>query len=257
MTKLYVVPLLLLTMPVAAQSLTPQVISPGGGYISGSGGSLSFTLGETAVGSFIGTAGSLTQGFQPTVTASIPLPLDFLTVTAKLVDNKTLLSWTTTFEVNTHYFIIERSIDGQSFNPIATVAALDPVNTSSDNTYQAIDSLPLSGTDYYRIKEVDQNGQATYSPIVSVKINTGLICMVYPNPATDQVNISINSNVAVQATIVMYNLSGQLIVSKPVYLSSGQNQFGLNIADKPTGIYIIKILGLDGLPTYSILVSPR
>jgi hypothetical protein len=245
--------LVLVGLSASAQSVTPQVITSAGGYFTGSNGSLSFTIGETAVGSFASGTGSLTQGFQPTVGASIPLPLDFLSFTAKLVNDQTQLEWITTHEINTDYFVVERSADGQFFNPLATVAALKPANSSSDNTYQASDSLPLPGINYYRIKEVDQNGQATYAPIVAVKISTGLSCMVYPNPVADKVFISINSNAAAQATIAIYDLRGQLITSKAIDLAPGQNQFDLNITDKPKGMYIIKILGIEGLPTYSIL----
>jgi hypothetical protein len=255
MSKFYlaVVTLSLVSVHALAQSLTPQVISPAGSYLTGSNGSLSFTLGETAVEGFASGAGSLTQGFQPTVGASIPLPLDFLSLTAKMANGQTQLEWITTREVNTDYFAVERSTDGRSFNPIAIVAALNPANGSSDNIYQATDSLPLPGVNYYRIKEADQDGQATYSPIVSVKISAGLSCMVYPNPVTDYVHFSINSNAAVQAMIAIYDLRGQLITGQAIDLAPGQNQFELNIADRPKGMYIIKILGLDGLPTYSIL----
>jgi Secretion system C-terminal sorting domain len=250
---LAVVALSLVTLSASAQSLTPQVISPAGNYLTGSNGSLSFTLGETAVQNYTTADGSLTQGFQTTVSASNPLPLDFLSFIAKLINSRTQLGWITTHEINTDYFVVERSTDGQSFNPIATIAALNPANSSSDNIYQATDSLPLPGVDYYRLKEVDQNGQATYSPIVSVKVSNGLSCMIYPNPVIDNVYISINSNAAAQATIAIYDLRGQLITGKAIDLAPGQNQFELNITDKPKGIYLIKILGLDGLPTYSIL----
>jgi hypothetical protein len=243
----------LFALPAAAQSTTPQVITSAGSFLTGSNGSLSFTIGETAVGAFTTANGILTQGFQHTLSSSNPLPLDFLSFTAKLEGKKTLLLWTTTDEINTNYFVVERSTDGQTFTPITTVPALDPANTRSDNAYQATDSLPLPGTDYYRIQEIDRNSQAIYSPIVSVKIGEGLSCMVYPNPAVDELHIVINSNGNTQATIVIYDLRGQLITSKPIQLAPGQNQFTLNITDKPKGMYIMKIIGLDGLPTYSIL----
>jgi hypothetical protein len=244
---------LLFTHPAAAQSLTPQVVTSAANYLTGSNGSLSFTIGETAVGSYTSGGGSLAQGFQPALGASNPLPLDFLSLTAKVVNSQTLLEWVTTHEINTDHFIVERSADGTTFNPIATVPAQNPINIGSDNTYQATDSLPLPGTDDYRIEEVDQNGQVTYSPIVSVKISEGLSCVVYPNPAIDQLYIRINSHDTRPATIVIYDLRGQLIASKPIQLTPGQNQFDINIADKAKGMYIIKVLGLDGLPSYSVL----
>jgi hypothetical protein len=253
MTKLYLLPLLLFALPAAAQSLTPQVISSASSYFSGTTGSLSFTIGETAVESYTSVAGSLTQGFQPTIGAGNPLPLDFLSFTAKLFNNHTRLEWVTTHEIDTDHFEVQRSTDGASFNPIAEVPAANPANPGETNSYQATDSLPLPGTDYYRIKEVDHNGHATYSPIAFVKIGAGLSCMVYPNPAVDQLHILITCNSASQATIVVYDLRGQLVTSKPIQLNPGQNQFDLNIADKSKGMYLIKILGIDGLPSYSIL----
>ena len=253
MPKLYLLPIFLLTLPAAAQSINPQVITSAGNFLTGSNGSLIFTVGETAVGASSSAGGTLTQGFQPNLSASNPLPLNFLSLTAQVLKGRTLLEWTTTQEIKTNYFVVERSADGQSFDEITTIPAANPADPSTDNTYQATDSLPLPGTDYYRIKEVDQNGQATYSPIVSVKIGAGLSCLVYPNPAVDELYISLTCNAATPAAIALYDLHGQLILSKPVRLTPGENRFELNIADKAKGMYIVKIIGLDGLPVFSIL----
>jgi hypothetical protein len=253
MTKLHLLFLLLFTLPAAAQSLTPQVISSASSYLSGTTGSLNFTIGETAVESYTTAAGSLTQGFQPSLGASNPLPLDFLSFTARLVNNFTRLEWVTTHEIDTDHFEVQRSADGTSFTPVANVPAVNPANPGETNSYQATDSLPLPGTDYYRIKEVDHNGQATYSPIVFVKISAGLSCMVYPNPAVDQLHILITCGNAARATIVIFDLRGQLITSQPIQLTPGPNQFDLNLGDKVKGMYIVKILGVDGLPSYPIL----
>jgi hypothetical protein len=256
MSKLYFIPAVaafLLYLPAAAQSTSPQVVTSAGNYITGSNGSLSFTIGEIAVGSYSGSGGNLTQGFQPTLGASNPLPLDFLSFTGRLVNNRTLLEWITTREINTKDFVVERSTDGATFSPIAIVQALGSTNSGSDDSYQATDSLPLPGTDYYRLKEVDQNGQATYSPIVSVRVSEGLSCMVYPNPVADRVNIRISVISAAQATILIFDLRGQAITSQPIQLASGENHFEIDLTGKAKGMYIVKILGIDGLPAYSIL----
>jgi hypothetical protein len=258
MSKLALAPsaiaiMILFTLPAAAQSITPQVVTSAANYLTGSNGSLSFTIGETVVGSYTSGSGSLTQGFQPTIGASNPLPLNFLSFAAKLLDGKTALEWITTREISTDHFVVERSTDGITFSPIATVPAQDPATSGSDNIYQATDSLPLPGTDNYRIMEVDQNGQVTFSPIVSVKISEGLSCMVYPNPVADRVNIRISVISAAQATILIFDLRGQAITSQPIQLTNGENQFEIDLTGKAKGMYIVKILGIDGLPAYSIL----
>ena len=77
--------------------------------------------------------------------------------------------------------------------------------------------------------------------------------MVYPNPVADRVNIRIGVISAAQATILIFDLRGQVISSQPIRLINGENQFEIDLTGRAKGMYIIKIQGIDGLPAYSIL----
>jgi hypothetical protein len=259
MTKLYFlrrltchcIPFLLFTLPAAAQNPLTQVVSSSGGYFTGSNASLSVTIGETVVQSYTGSTAMLTQGFQQPIDASLPLPLNILSFTAILTDNRTQLEWMTTREVNTSHFDVERSTNGSAFSTLVTVPGTN--NPTMTNTYQAADSFPLTGNDYYRLKEVDLDGAVTYSPVVVVTVNPGLTCMVYPNPATSQVFIHIQCNAARQGTVNWYDLRGQLLMSRQIQLTTGENQIDFNVEGLAKGVYIIKLLGLDGIPSFTIV----
>ncbi len=244
-------PFLLLTGDSFAQAPLAQVVSSSGGYFTGGNASLSFTLGETTVQAYTGAGAILTQGFQQPLDASAPLPLHILSFTAILSDGRTQLQWMTDQEVNTSYFNVERSTDGLAFSTLFTVQSIN--NPATMNTYHATDSFPHAGKDYYRLKEVDLSGSVSYSPIVVVILNTNLSCTVYPNPATSQVFIHIQTDAARQATVNWYDTRGRLLLSRAVELVAGANQVEFDFHGFAKGMYIVRITGLDGLPSFTIL----
>jgi Secretion system C-terminal sorting domain len=250
-STLLLLPFLVLLGTARAQSPLTQVIAPAGGFITGSGGSLSFTIGETAVQSLTGTGGMLTQGFQQPLDAGTPLPLDFLSFTATLVEGQTQLLWVTAQEQNTGYFEVQRSTDGSVFSTLFTVQSLD--NAAAENTYHAVDPDPSKNTDYYRLKEVDVNGLITYSPIVVIQFGSALTAMVYPNPASSEIVIQLQCPTAKQALIGIYDTRGQLLISKTVQFAAGPNQVVLAIGTLAKGLYFISISGLGGLPPFTIM----
>src|SRR6202035_5154257 len=67
---------------------------------------------------------------------NIPLPLLLESFTATRVDTKGLLQWTTSQEVNSDKFIIEKSTDANHYNAIGTVKAQG--NSSTTSNYQFI-----------------------------------------------------------------------------------------------------------------------
>ena len=64
-------------------------------------------------------------------------------------------------------FIIEKSYDGNSFVEIQKTKALNRLN----NIYTVTDKKSLSGNVYYRLKQVDNNGDFTYSNIIVVRFD--------------------------------------------------------------------------------------
>ncbi|MEI7803123.1 MAG: hypothetical protein WCI97_10785, partial [Bacteroidota bacterium] len=98
--------------------------------------------------------------------SSNPLPVELTTFTAKAVDNKSVaLFWNTQAELNCSYFSVERSADGNEFSEIGKVAGNGTSQIAHD--YNFSDNSPLCGTAYYRLMQVDENGEYHYTPIAS------------------------------------------------------------------------------------------
>ena len=113
--------------------------------------------------------------------AQIMLPVEWLEFTAKLEneEKEVYCDWQTASEINNEYFSVERSKDGLDWGVIGEVLAGE--NPNFAQSYRFIDSDPLIGESYYRIRQNDVNGEFDYSEIRSVeRAVTDL--SIFPNP---------------------------------------------------------------------------
>lgn len=118
-------------------------------------------------------------------TVDSALPIELLEFSASAFDDYSVrVHWTTVTEHHSDYFAVQHSPDGMEFTEIARVKAAG--NSMSSQHYTIIHSFPLPGKNYYRLKQVDDDGQSTLSKIVTVQMNGKVSTVVYPNPVVDQ-----------------------------------------------------------------------
>ncbi|SEJ76637.1 Por secretion system C-terminal sorting domain-containing protein, partial [Dyadobacter sp. SG02] len=114
------------------------------------------------------------------------MPVTLVSFDGKHESNQTKLTWKTTSETNNKGFEIERSADARTFEKIGFVDGSG--DTKEDQFYHFTDLNPLA-TGYYRLKQLDYDGQFEYSKITTVKSGNAVLKM-YPNPATNEVTVS-------------------------------------------------------------------
>jgi hypothetical protein len=113
-----------------------------------------------------------------------PLPIKLVTFDGKVQDNKIVLTWMTATEKNNRLFTIERSANAKEWKALYDIEGAGSSTTA--HNYQYTDESPLNGTNYYRLKQTDENGDVSYSYIVSVKrFSLASDVTLYPNPARD------------------------------------------------------------------------
>ena len=99
------------------------------------------------------------------------LPIELLSFKAKVKNNAVALDWSTISETNNDHFIISKSKDAFNYVDIGTVSGSG--SSSEINTYKFIDDFPYDGLNYYRLSQVDDNGQVqTFDPISVKYTNT-------------------------------------------------------------------------------------
>ncbi len=168
------------------------------------------------------------------------LPVTWGTFTAEKQGGTGLLKWTTLTEINANHFDIERSTDGNNYTVIGTVKATG--NSNQVNNYTYTDAKPMEGVNYYRLREVDNDGKYSYSEVKSLTFGAGdNMIKISPNPATDKVNITVPGNNKT-LTISIVNTQGRKV--KTFTMNSAFMQ--VSIADLASGVYYVRING-DGI----------
>lgn len=201
---------------------------------------------QDGVANFVTKAGINSFG-RMTLASSVsnPLPVQLLTFTAQLSGTNNLLQWSTTQQINSDRFELERSLNGSSFIKITSIAAAG--NSSITNNYSYSDPFEFGAPVYYRLKMIDKNGKFNYSQIVMVQrgnIKNEMIT-VFPNPAKGSVNVRILSNVSGKTDLNIMNVNGVSVIRNTYTIQKGLNDISCNVGYLPQGIYFIRIPGID------------
>ncbi|MCU0417877.1 MAG: glycoside hydrolase family 9 protein [Cytophagaceae bacterium] len=147
------------------------------------------------------------------------LPVDWVSVSARRIDNTVLLEWITSEEVNNDYFIVQRSSNGVDFSDLSVVDGSG--NSSALQRYSLVDAAPLASTTYYRIAQVDLDGSTDYSAIVSVDATFKNSLVAKPNPFTGYTTIQYISSSDPAVDYVLTTVSGETIEK---WTNKGANQ---------------------------------
>lgn len=229
----------------------------GGGYTPVAGDKITILKSTSLTGTF--SSNNLPAGWsilynQPatgdvTLAYLTALPLTLLDFNVKKDGDKAKTSWTTTNEINTAYFELERSSTGNQFQRLATILAM---NTPGDHHYESVDAFPLAGRNYYRLRMVDKDGKYTYSPMMSLNMDkvSSVISAIYPNPAKDIVHIAVTGN-SNDLSIQIISPDGKTVLSKQL-ATRGIHE--LNVSMLPAGIYFIKASYGE---TYRLIINRR
>lgn len=175
-----------------------------------------------------------------------PMPVTFLDLTAQQKDNGVSLNWGTSQEINNDRFEAERSADGNSnWQLIATVPGAG--NSNIRHNYNAFDGSPLSGMNYYRIRQVDIDGHSSYSKTVGISVDNSISRVaIVGNPFRNNFTVQF-SGIAREVTARLLDITGKQVVRETWSTSNGRtNKQFSNLSSIQNGIYILIIQDKSG-----------
>jgi hypothetical protein len=195
------------------------------------------STGNKAMSVVISNSTCVVATLTKSVVVSGTLPVTFTNFTGVIKDNRAALSWSTAYEVNNSYFIIERSVNGRSYDSVGRVQA----GSRSSNSYSYTESNS-NAISYYRLKQVDLNGTYIYSTVITLK-NSGSSkeMTLYPAQASSTIQYVVSNEAQATATVQVFNMAGQPVISQKEVLSAGLNIRTLNVSKLVTGTYILKL----------------
>lgn len=181
----------------------------------------------------------------PTV---LPIELTYFTTTCE--SNKIKVEWQTASEYNNHHFEVERSENGSNFTSILSIPTLNGYSNKIQS-YLVYDNEPKNVKSYYRLKQVDNDGQFSYSKIAAVNCQNSaennMVVSVYPNPVEDILNVFVNASEETSVTVSIYNLNTSLVLQKQIKITKGNNLLDVSLQNITQGMYFIEINNMNGI----------
>lgn len=182
----------------------------------------------------------------------IVLPVNLLSFTAEKTGKQMVkLKWSTTAETNNQYFEVQRSGDGNNFTTIGKVNGT--ASSSAVKQYQFMDAK-AGNINYYRLKQIDKDGQVHYSAIIRVSFDEVIRWQLYPNPANANTALHVQENVT-DLRITLTDATGKMIYKRNIEAAVAGQRVALPINNLAKGLYFIKIQSDTGSSTEKMIVQ--
>lgn len=192
-----------------------------------------------------GDAASLFSSFGSFgVTNGTVVPLRLLSFTGKFEGNIANLIWTTTNEVNTNSFVVERSINGEQF---VAIEKLNTYNTVGTHKYVFSDSRVNTPVVYYRLRMVDNNGDVTYSNTITIRkaiIVKDVKLSVAPNPIVSNALSITHGQASAGDRINILSTNGKVV--KQINVATSAEKTAINVTGLAVGVYMAQYQKVDG-----------
>jgi len=195
-------------------------------------------------------------GIHTTTASGSALPVEMLFFSAKAVNNEYIqLDWATASEINNLGFELQRSYNGVDFETITFIAG---AGNSNQNIYYTYNDYNVEKNTYYyyRLKQIDYDGNSSYSIIQRAALEdiAQTSVNIYPNPSTSSeiLNVEIGSVSTTDAYINVYDVVGQIVYHKTLTLQKGMNNTTIDKALLAAGQYYVAINIGDSIITNKI-----
>jgi type IX secretion system substrate protein len=177
------------------------------------------------------------------------LPSLLMSFTGEVNGSAGQLNWVAENQTDIKWFVVEKSTDGNNFDSTGIVTGL---NNAYSTEYQYMDTHLFSGSNYYRLRQLNMDGSISYSKVISIDNSASVAAKMdlYPNPAVSMINYTITTSSSDQVIFQVFNLAGMLVTSGSQQLAAGVNQQSIAIAELKSGSYFLKVSNKQGTLRY-------
>jgi hypothetical protein len=168
------------------------------------------------------------------------LPVTLFNFHGVIKNDQALLSWSTANEINNKGFEVQLSHDNKNFSSIGFVAAAK--TSTGVNNYSFTDNKLLSGSNYYRLKQVDNDGGSRNSIVVKLDFSK-FAWSIFGNPSVNNTFIQLQTETQNNVTVQVISINGKIIqTTSKGNLAARTYDIPLNLANAPHGIYVVRLL---------------
>lgn len=166
------------------------------------------------------------------VTGNIVVPVRWASFSGRSVGGDVLLDWSTTEETNVRAFEVEKWSDEKGYTPIGVVAP-----KGSGSTYEFVDQEPNTGSNLYRIRQMDLDGSFTFSEVVAVEFAPTERILLHPNPSNHRCTVTWEE--AADGEVRIMDMTGRLIRTQGFQAT---NTTEISRGELPAGLYMVQVV---------------
>lgn len=177
-----------------------------------------------------------------TIVVSSSFPVELISFSSEIRNNFIDLFWTTASELNNEKFVVQRSVNGRDYHAIGEIGGSG--TTPEPQNYSYTDQNPFYGINYYRLKQIDFDGQLEYSNVISSRYdNFGTrISELFPNPTqSGLVSLEYHSNHDSRLSVSVFDITGKLLTNQFHQVSRGENSLKFDFSTIGQGLHIVKL----------------
>jgi hypothetical protein len=190
------------------------------------------------------------------ITPATSLPVEMLSFEAIVEAQTVSLNWKTASEENNLGFEVQRSTNGLKFEKLDFVEGNGTSLSISEYFY---DDNDLKGNEkyYYRLKQIDFNGQFEYSDVITAKVEgkSADVGNFYPNPTNGVTRLNYTATQNTDLIISAYNVNGQELLSETRTVTEGLNNLELDYSKLSTGTYFVKLQNGEDVQYQKLIID--
>jgi hypothetical protein len=191
------------------------------------------------------------------------LPVELVSFSGMMRNEKVQLSWKTATETNNYGFEVERaavadpkaSVENAQWSTIGFVAGNG--TTSSERSYSFSDDVSTGALQQvahfaYRLRQIDRDGTTDYSPVVLVSRSAQepvalALDMPYPNPTSSESFATVRLAESRIATLQLVSVDGKVLetIAADQQLDAGVHSFRISRGTLPAGVYFVVVQSAD------------
>lgn len=173
-----------------------------------------------------------------------PLPVTYGYITGEQVGLRNRIDWETIVESNSSHFIVTRATENGEFEELGRVTGAG--TTADAQQYRFYDDNPQEGINFYRLEQVDINGNTSHSQVVQVHFDvdrSGLLA-VYPNPISSEqtLNIKFATDGERVLNLQILDLQGRIVYDRNHEVTEDIMNLEVPMYDLPNGMYITRVV---------------
>jgi len=170
---------------------------------------------------------------------SAVVPVEMVYFRGEAREDGNLLTWATASELDNDHFRVEYSSNGRDYEVLDRVPGRG--TAFGEKQYQFLHDRAPSGVSYYRLVQVDYNGQETNSDIVAIERAPAFALDLSPNPVSDQLTLRLDFPSENTGKVDIFDMNGRKQTSVPIQVERGLSRFDWDVSDYPAGTYLMRV----------------